>query len=295
MNRWVVSVPVWGHFHTRTFIDGSLPCQLAEGNLEALAPDGIDYIIHTINPFWGDNLGQLAQLANIDFRPVHHHPSQWESLNRCHAEAIRIANGRPVIFIPPDCFISANALKAVKARYDEGKKAISTVCLRLDPDAGLPAPMPPRQLIQWAIDFPHKISTLCLWGWGTRTSVPSINLFPAPCGLVARAYHLHPLMLSIPAGTHFIGTIDDDLVANIHPDDMHVVTDTDELAMMEVSPSERTIGEESEPLDVGYVLKFARERCNDMHKHFFNQRIVMRARDGSSDAEDQTLFPILRV
>ncbi len=83
-------------------------------------------------------------------------------------------------------------------------------------------------------------------------------------GLVARCFHMHPLL--IWGNKSFNGTVDDDCVNNFRIEQSYVVTDSDEIACFELSPSGYIWGQKPGGHN---VADWARRKTNAMHRWFF--------------------------
>jgi hypothetical protein len=285
---WYASVAVWGDWHRRLFLEGSLPSLLRPGNLPALADEGIRYVIHTDDPglLAGLKMAELRQLADVEIRPVQEDGDEWERSAAANREVLAEADGNPVLFLNADMFLSEGALVKARRRLDAGARLVAVCGLRADQDAPMPTSTKPRDLIAWFLDHMHPTMIRSVWGNPERTAAPSITFFPAECGLIARAFHLHPLIVRAPRGTQFHGTIDDDLVARMDPKEVRVITDSDEIAVAEISPRTRTLGEIPGALTPEALHTFAQVRANAMHWRFFDHRIVLRDCDRSTRADD---------
>jgi hypothetical protein len=261
---------VWGGWYRHLFQTFSLPSYR-----DQLSP-GDRLVIHG-EPFDG---------IEAEYRELPRHGSPHEIMSRCHADALSLADGEAVAFIPPDCAISAGGLEAIRRRLDEGKRLIATICIRVGTEGGPRLSYEPRDLMAWALMNRHRMMRVSTWGSDPCSGWPSIVLFNAPCGAIGRAFHLHPI--AVRGGrADYSNTIDDDLVAQFTPEETHVVTDSDELAFVEISPETRTMGEVNSPLGAEWIAHFGRQYANPMHRHFFGQRIVLRMQDGSDECEDR--------
>jgi hypothetical protein len=267
----IISIPVWGQWYRDLFQTVSFPSYR-----DQLGPD--DRLIIHGEPFDGIE----AEYRDAPARGDSHH-----RMGECHKDALRIANGGPIAFIPPDCMVSAGALDEIRYRL-ETNDLIAAACIRVAETAPRPPPTSPRGLMRWALDYRHRIMRVSTYGESSAASWPSMTLFDAPCGAIVRAFHLHPLAVQ-NAPADFSNTIDDGLVSRFPLDRVHVVTDSDDLAFAEISPDSRTMGECNDPCHPTHLANFAKGYANPMHRHFFNQRIVLRARDGSDECGDREI------
>jgi hypothetical protein len=256
----IISVPVWGDWHRWIFQTVSWPSYREQMRGDRL-------LIHGA-PFAG---------IEAEYRPLPEGPNEYARAAAAHRDAIRIAAGEPIVFVPPDNILSANALDAVRARLDDAR-LVAACSIRVSEKAPRPVPTAPRDLIKWAFQHPHEITRRSIWGSRVSTTCPSINLFRTDWGAVARCFHLHPLAMRAPA-TEFRGTIDGDLVGCFPPERVHVVTDSDELAVVEISPASKTVGEQNRKLTLADLDAFRARKTNAMHQFFFEHRICLKARE----------------
>jgi hypothetical protein len=63
-------------------------------------------------------------------------------------------------------------------------------------------------------------------------------------GLLARCFHLHPILVRPADDVNFRKTIDDDYIVQACPDPemIHIVTDSDEICAFSMTPRDRIIG-----------------------------------------------------
>jgi hypothetical protein len=257
----IISVPVWGDWHRWIFQTVSWPSYREQMRGDRL-------LIHGA-PFAG---------IEAEYRPLPEGPNEYARAAAAHRDVIRLAAGEPIVFVPPDNILSANALDAVRARLDDGARLVAACSIRVSERAPRPVPSAPRDLIKWALHHPHEITRRSIWGSRVSTTCPSINLFRTQWGAVARCFHLHPLAMNA-ATDRFAGTIDDDLVSKFAPEQVHVVTDSDELAIVEISPVTKALGEQKRPLTLADLDAFRARKANAMHQFFFEHRICLKAKE----------------
>jgi hypothetical protein len=258
----IISVPVWGDWHRAIFRHLSWPSYR-----DQMKP-GDRLLIH----------GEPIDGIDAQYRPVPQVREEYQRAAAAHRDAIGLAYGEPIMFVPPDNILSNNALDAIRARLDDGARLVAACSIRVREDAPWPKSFAPRDLIKWALHHPHEITRRSTWGAPVATTCPSINLFRTQWGAVARCFHLHPLAMNA-ATDRFAGTIDDDLVAKFPTERVHVVTDSDELAIVEISPASKSIGEMDRPLTFADLDTFRRRKANAMHQFFFEHRICLKARE----------------
>jgi hypothetical protein len=259
----IISVPVWGDFHRSMFRNLSYPSYR-----DQMRP-GDRLIVH----------GEPVDGIDAEYLPVPTGKGHYERAATAHKQAIRIACGEPIVFVPPDNILSANALDAIRVRLDEGNQLVAACSIRVSEGAPWPRAFDPRSLIKWALQHPHEITRRSVWGNPVTSTCPSINLFRTDWGAVARCFHLHPLAMRT-TNTNFTGTIDGSLMAAFPVAKVHVVTDSDELAVVEVSPDDKAVGEpRHRPITLDDLAQFRRHKVSPMHEFFFEHRICLKARE----------------
>lgn len=203
--------------------------------------------------------------------------------------------GETMIFLPPDCVVGAGSLSAAMRHIESGKKAVAVTGIRCrDEFHPPPVGLSPGELTKWGWNRIHRFTLLQTWGYVPAWNHASAIWFECGAGYVGRCFHLHPLVLVNDRPIAFKGTSDDDLVTHYEPDEWHVVTDSDEIAMIEFSPPEKALGRPmNNPLTSRHVRMFRRlAYIKPIHNFFFKQRIKFRLRAGSFDAADQAVFPV---
>jgi hypothetical protein len=257
----IISVPVWGDWHRHLFETFSYPSYRDQLT-------GDDFLLIHGGPFAGIPAVYLGK-PDAD--------SDYGSAAKAHRQALRLAHGETVVFIQPDCAVSEGALDAIRRAVDSGNRLVACCSLRARQDAPPPARFDSRSLIDWVLTHPHEITKKSTWGHPTSNKNLSITLFPTIWGAVARCFHLHPIAMRT-TDTDFRGTIDDGLVSSFHPDEVHVVTDSDGLALVEISPDSKSLGTNDGPVSIYRLHAFYR-RSHEMHRWFFEHRICLKAKD----------------
>lgn len=284
---WVISVPVWGRDYVRTFAEAAAPALLAAARRLYSGP--VRFVIHTDSP--GALVGVLPG-CDVEYRAVGAKPT-YVALQESHADVMRIAAvGECVVLLNADLVISGNFLERAAEHVAAGKQAVVLLGVRTtdNPRARPPAGAAPRDLLAWAWEHRHQIIRDCEWPHG-RTMLPT-NLFWERGGsVVARAFHMHPVVVHKRAEINFHSTVDGDLLDHIPRDKIHVVADPDDCAMCEVSPPARRfpVGRHLTPEAVALSM---RPRASAMHCWLFGHRIMM-VGDGANVDDGPTARDIL--
>lgn len=267
---------VWGGEFIQLFLDVCVPNQLSAGNLPAL-PAGSRYRIFTTagdlpQLTAGGPLDDVRRLMPVDLVAIDMSEADQRSgrtgtvanahkrMIACHrraaAEAAEVRHG--IIFLTPDLVLDDRGLETLVRLHRGGARAVVTTGIRLSLEAfveaqratGAPPALPARQLVAAALDSLHP-TTESLMAEGSsdyRTAVYwPIRAGARLDGVLIRTFTLHPVLIDpvlrqqLPGGP-----VDSHYVRHCVPDirDVHVVADSDELALFELTTSRRTIGKE---------------------------------------------------
>lgn len=273
---WLITAPAWADRCAGTFVANFLPAARA-----ALAFSGSTarFLIHTDRP---DKLRAAMDGLDVEFRPVPLGRTPHHMLGAAHKEAIAdAAPGEAVAFLCADMVLSVECFAAAERRFDAGSRLIMASATRTiggDPPTGVRS----RDLLAWSMEHKHPITLECFWKKG-RASVPWAIYFQDGPNTVLRAFHLHPFAALMDGRAEFKGTtVDFDLAAAFRRDEIHVVTDADELAMVEMSPASRTLPLREEKMTTLSIAQWAAHRTIDVHRWFFqNHEIVITGRGGT--------------
>ena len=257
---------VWGREYLDVFLNVCIPNQLAPGNIPAL-PQGSRYRILTGSEHVTELQGHpmvralrgvipvdIIVIEEIDRR--RHTAVGHELMIACHRRATAdiLDADAAIIMLSADFVLSENALAAVVQRHREGYRAIVNTGLRLAKDEFIQhlresrAPLSslsPRALVKAALPFLHP-HTQSMFTDAERFSESPVAVYwrVGGEGLLGRCMHLHPLMVDpmirLPLR---VGTNDGPYVAQSCPDfsRVHVVTDSDELQMFELTRADREV------------------------------------------------------
>ena len=256
---------VWGREYLDVFLNVCIANQLAPGNIPAL-PAGSRYRILT----------RSVHVPEIDSHPMVHALRKsipvdtvvvdaldqksgvadgHDLMIACHRRAIAdvLDADAAIIMLSADFVFSDNAMAAVVKRHREGYRAVVNTGLRLAKESFLEhiehtrAPLdalPSRELVRigWSHLHPHTESMFA--------DARPFSTYPVGVcwrvgddGLLARFLHLHPLMVDPVNRTALKGTNDGKYVSRACPDFscVHVVTDSDELQMFELTTEKRPV------------------------------------------------------
>jgi hypothetical protein len=206
-------------------------------------------------------------------------------LGYCHQQAISRANpSEAVAIINADFSISVETFSACEQRFAAGKKLIMAAATRTLSKHKPPIGAKSRDLLAWVWANRHPVMTEAIWGSGRSRTLSCLHFVDGDV-VVVRAFHLHPIAFVRQAGLSFAGiTIDDGLIDCFARDEVHVVTDPDELALAECSPADYSgsgfrdivITPEHVALWANKVKGPNRVRVTAAHKWLFTHRISIK-------------------
>lgn len=251
---------VWGAEYTDLFIEVVIPNQLSNGNLPSFKGLDASYYIYTTTED-ADRIKKTAAFLRLsDLMPVNfifiiiaNTSNKYNKLSECHKLAITAANKEDaaIIFLSPDAVFADGSFAKLLELCSAGKRAVMTAGLRVTKETFLPLLLKyfsednstlnisSRELIKLAMQHLHPLSQSLFWKSTRFNRYPSHIYWDVPNeGILARAFHVHPLMVAPSRkGISFSSSIDNDYFYQACPDinDIHVVTDSDEIAVIEMS------------------------------------------------------------
>jgi hypothetical protein len=114
--------------------------------------------------------------------------------------------------------------------------------------------------------------------------LPTNLFFTSGKNTILHGFHLHPVAVVKERAFSFNSTIDGDLLDHYDRATIHVVTDPDDLSMLEISPpGKRFPVRENRILSPALVAGAMQSRASEMHRWLFTKKIVLR---GSGDEVD---------
>ena len=297
----------WGEEFVRLLTDVALPCMLTPGNFpSAVAGRECEYRYYTrriderlftesaayerLTALMPVEIRRIDQLLDMDEENPH------LLLSACHRDAIESAKGRDaaLVFLCPDIVVNDGMIGSLCRLVDAGKNAILTIGLRLVKETfvreyrdryisnGEVSKLTARELVRTALPHLHDITLTSIVGHRPFTVWPSVLYWRVPGrGLLAHCFHLHPIVIRfVNKEAVFTDTIDGDLMRSAVPDasDIHIVTDSDELLICELSPGDRRfpVGGTDDVAGVaGWAIKYA----DAHHREYFTSPLKIHADD----------------
>jgi hypothetical protein len=316
---FVYVVPVWGPSFSALFVDVCLPMLLTPGNLGAPPTDPSDrFVIATTSvdaEFMRDApaFRKLEAVIAVEFVIIDGRVklnSPYVAMSACYAMVVNDPHVLPgstcFVFLTPDSFWSDGTFARLRSLVEDGVNVVAAAGLRVNLEAVSEplktwiaanpenAAIARSDLIDLVLDNLHQISRAS--DWMERNSFN--NKWPSHVywidrsrnQLIGHCFHLHPLLVRAGRPDCAIGdTIDGEYLANLgySIDTYHV--DRGEFVGVELSPTHRKpFGDLGSP-SIERVANFARLHCNDMHRHFFRQRIVLKHDDEEVSSELEEL------
>lgn len=317
MNRVYFVNVLWGQGFTNLFLRISLPSQLSPRNLQYCAQN-VDavYRVYTTamdaeqlqtSSIWKELTNQIrTEVFYLDDVAGRHWASEpkHEVMTRCHRHLIRTAAGEDpaFVFLAPDTVWSEGTFERLITHLQDGKRMVLTCGLRTQKETfskalmanfgkdGRLQPIPARCLVRLALDHLHAEIHSLAWGGDVSNLCTSIITWPVGKeGILLRAFHLHPILVR-PHQRNVVpkSTIDGDYVLSAIPDlsDIHVVQDSDEMVVFELSGMyERAEGFQYCPLTVNRVAQWAKEGANSRHREIVKHSIRLHHDDWPASGE----------
>ena len=189
-----------------------------------------------------------------------------------------------MLFLNADIIVSRETFHAVNRRFSAGKKMIFCAAIRTLPAAPAPRDIGSSDLLKWALKNQHPLTACAFYGEG-NSRILAIILFRDGDAVALRGFHLHPLAIRNDMPLTFSSTVDWDLGTNFPREDVHVVTDPQELSLAEISPADKSWSMGATPFTDADILEWAERRTIPFHWWLFRHRIVLRG-DGSFADKD---------
>jgi hypothetical protein len=264
-NAFDVVIAVWGAAFRQVFLDICVPNQLTPGNIGAL-PAGSRYRLFTSREDAptleaSSALQRVNEMIPVDIVVMRELSSEsrnrFNRLTACHRRALTEAaeSQAGLIFLMADHLISEGAFAAALRRHAQGSRAVMCSGIRVNREAfvesletrGGVRAVPSRELVAAAMPNLHAFTHTHMIH-SERTSVLPIGVcWPVRTeGILARFCYLHPLLVD-PLHREVLpdGTLDEHYIKRTCPvrDEVHVVDDSDELQIFEMSHAEAAFTE----------------------------------------------------
>ena len=262
--KFQFAVPVWGDSYVRTFLQYSLPSQLAPENIPSLEGQH-SYTIYTTNEdreriASSEAFKALQRTIEVDIHTIESVGQKYDIKSNCYRQALHRAaqRGAAVFLLNADIVLADGFVQKIVTLLSSGKRVIE-----------VPGPRGilnaiGRELEQWRDGIAINISPIALGALWFKNIHPLLRMHfvegeegaafhpshlywsVAQEGIVARCFHLYPIVVypkNSPAD--FTTTIDDDLVGNlaIARREIFLAQDSRDLFCCELSPPEQYVGD----------------------------------------------------
>lgn len=291
MNDWYLSTPVWGDFNRKVFAKRAVPSYLAA--LHNLGADHVKWIIHTDQPGFVDKDLHGYPVTYVRTFPE---AAAYDEYRKCHVSVLRdlAQPGDCVSLLNADFIVSHNFFVRIREHLSGRYRAVVSLGMRTLLDKNVPpASVDPRTLLSWGWDHKHKVTRESVWGSG-HSPAPTHIFFEEGDSVVARSFQMHPVAIIKDYLIDIATSIDGETLENFPFETIHVVTDPDDLAFIEMSKAGKFRHFEGGHLSIEAVRSL-------MHSHYmraplyrwqFGHRMVIKG-DGSHLGDIQIAQAVL--
>jgi hypothetical protein len=304
----LLCTPVWGAEYVRVFCDLVLRTLLAPGNLPVLAKRmKCIFLVYTSREsesllLSSSSFQKLSSLLELRLHFIEDlkGADKYGMLTACYNDAIRIGAERKqaLIFLNADMIYSSGTFASIVKQIDAGKRCIEIDGFRtkkqgmeadLLREAGDIIDIPSSELVGLAVKHIHSISQSHFWETEADGGFIPFHTYwrAGKYGLVGKLSHLYPLYLYPRTwdGLNSAKTIDWDLIdrAGLTSDDIHLVLDSEELFVAELSDEDYVIAPTFP--DGGTVRDmrgFIAQSCAPHHRDCLKYSSRLRVKPGGS-------------
>ncbi len=300
---------VWGEAFCDALTSICIPALLSPGNIPALAADWpCRFIVYTREEDIAritstPAFERLRALVAVDFKVIDATLGidKYSAMSGIHHRVLAAAafEQAAIVWLVPDAVWSDGALRTVARAARAGKRAVMQPALRVVKETALPVlqakqghsvvSFTARELVALAMEHMHPYYRACFWDAPQFIKDPALTFWRVgEEGMLARAFHLHPLMLfpSRLPGSPFM-TFDDELLLNTCPnyDDFHVIEDSDDGFHIDLTERDwcSFIPVRRRPASALFMAWWAINGANLHHRRFFSHPI--RLHTGSMSSE----------
>ncbi|MBI4767547.1 MAG: hypothetical protein HY787_23625 [Deltaproteobacteria bacterium] len=261
-------LPVWGQSYLETFLNISLPTQLAPQNIPLLASDhDLIYRIYTRPQDVPrlENSSVIARLAKqvkteiIGTREINFNASNhYDPFSACYRLGMQRAEQEKAaaLFLTADQVWANGALSGIIKRGDEGFRSVMISGPRINQETFIPElikqfagqeviTISPREAVALAMNHLHPWDRSLFWAADHLGRSASFMYWHVPNeGLLMRCFHLHPILVNPLNGfPRLHRTIDgSDFVRRACPNinHLHVIEDSDEVMYFSIAPASQS-------------------------------------------------------
>jgi hypothetical protein len=290
--RFHVALPVWGSSYVKTFLDYCLPAQLSRQNLPSVGTDLL-YRIYTTPEDFGTiqvhpAFKALQAIAATEVEYISPRDAKYDVKSDCYRHAIsRAVDERAAL-----CALNADIVLAngfVKATLDlltAGKRVLQVPAPRALME-GASIQMERHRQADGAINLsPTELSRVWLGNIHPLLQMHFVdgegeNFHPSHLywragvrGVVARCFHLYPIVVVPQQRANFTVSIDNDLLGNLglKPSEVAYASDSRKMFACELSAPNHFVGSISKRGDferiVGFYLGQSRANIENIRQEF---------------------------
>jgi hypothetical protein len=296
----------WGRTHTGVFLDVGLPSLLSDcnlPNLRNLAKSRFQ-VFTTVDDLElmeaAPSFRLLRELINVETQLIDDwfsddRPAPHAIMSRAHRIGLESSYklGQYSVFVPPDCVWANGSFTALEQIARRGVRIVHISGLRLTLEDIAPAleawrsqdatrlSISPRELVRLGMAHIHDISKNSFFREQGSHLMPANLLWTvADQGILARCFHLHPLLVEPDAqNANFRATIDDDLCltsGNAYERD-YVVSDSDEILVFELSSKRHQVVASFKKGCAAEIAAWAQIQMNAFHRRLVETPIRLHA------------------
>lgn len=299
--------PVWGGEYTRFFSELVVPnISRSDGIRKIFSEFDCKYLIYSdgisIEYLKGHpeieflrSLVEVQFIDNFNADDIEKYGRLTLSYNSGILRASSV--GAALIFLNADMMYSSSTFSSLLRLIHQGKRSVEIEGFRVDKEpveCDLRAnstgfQVDARYLVELAMKYPQSISRSHFW-----EEYPEDGFMPfhtywrvGDRGLLARASHIYPLYLySRNASAGAAKTIDWDLVdtAKLHPEEMYIVRESDEIFSIECSNASYHITPTFKAPSLDEMREFVKQHCTPEHRRRLGVSIRFRKRSGGTIA-----------
>ncbi|KAA0593760.1 hypothetical protein J2848_005895 [Azospirillum lipoferum] len=308
--RFLLAKCVWGTAYVDSMLMLNLPSLLAPGNLPALVSGGIaiEHAIYTTasdaaviqaHPVY--RALQTIVPCRIEILTDRAGPGDYSDtigrMNVVHARILKecAETGTAWLFDQPDHVWGNRALSHLVERAGAGVRCVMFAGIRTVREDMLSAVTPWRRDV--ALDIPHRVliglgsdtmhvhDMVRFWGMPVATTWPHhVSWKVGARSFLRRSFHPQPFLIaSVPDGVAPSRSVDQDFVdrAYPNPDDVEFVRDTDDFAVIEVSPRLHVSSHNHHPLTLPLLAAWMGVNANTRMQDYFTHAIRFRGDESS--------------
>ncbi len=256
-----------------------IACLKAPGNL----PDVESRLmIYTDQP---EQFAKYTRERKITIWPISVDDTQKHAItSRCFRHAFAMFGDR-IVTIAADMLCAAGTLQRL-ASFGDHTRLVMVPVVRADEQQIVPyIPVDNgrfiitnRLLVHLALRFMHtRMRERMFWNQMPSVSQPTMILRWSRGCLVARCFHMHPLMVRPDSADVMTLGIDRDMVNNFPDDSFHIVKDSDELFVCDASAPDYNW--ETGWTKVVDPMTWVKRKTNRRHRQFFQHECLIHAED----------------